>query len=343
MKILIVAPSWVGDSVMAQSLYKIIKGSNSENKIDVLAPQWSLGILNRMDEVENLICSPFGHGEVRIKDRIKFGRSLREKSYTQAIILTNSLKSSFVPFFSNIPRRTGWLGEMRFGFINDIRRVNKDKNKLMIEKFACLSGDALDKQDYKIPLPSLRVDSLNLLKLSENFGFDEHNKTLTICPGAEFGPSKRWPANYFAEVIRDYLSKNWQVFILGSKNDIVISKTIEDQVPKNDRELLFNFTGLTKIEEAIDLLSVSDLVLTNDSGLMHIAAAVDVKLLALYGPTSPKFTPPLSKKAKIIQKIEGLEKTRKGRLEEGYHPSLSMIHPSEVLESLLDLSKEIFN
>ena len=343
MKILIVAPSWVGDSVMAQSLYKIIKGSNSENKIDVLAPQWSLGILNRMDEVENLICSPFGHGEVRIKDRIKFGRSLREKSYTQAIILTNSLKSSFIPFFSNIPRRTGWLGEMRFGFINDIRRVNKDRNKLMIEKFACLSGDALDKQDYKIPLPSLRVDSLNLLKLSENFGFDEHNKTLTICPGAEFGPSKRWPANYFAEVIRDYLSKNWQVFILGSKNDIVISKIIEDQVPKNDRELLFNLTGLTKIEEAIDLLSVSDLVLTNDSGLMHIAAAVDVKLLALYGPTSPKFTPPLSKKAKIIQKIEGFEKTRKGILEEGYHPSLSMIHPSEVLESLLDLSKEIFN
>tara|TARA_B100000809_G_scaffold258135_1_gene300852 strand:+ start:4828 stop:5856 length:1029 start_codon:yes stop_codon:yes gene_type:complete len=341
MKILIVGPSWVGDAVMAQSLYKIIKDSNPQSKIDVLSPEWSLGILNRMDELDDLICSPFDHGDLRIKDRIRFGYSLRDRSYDQAIVLTNSLKSSFIPFTANIPKRTGWLGEMRYGFINDIRKVNKNKHKLMVEKFSCLSINPLVDNNYEIPWPSLRVDLINLSKLLKKYSFEQSHESIAICPGAEFGPSKRWPANYYAEVIRHYLSKNWQVFILGSKNDLPVAKAIEDQVPPENKALLFNFTGQTSIEDAVDILSTCDLVLTNDSGLMHVAAAVNVKLLALYGPTSPKFTPPLSKKAKVIQKIEGYEKTREGELEEGYHYGLSMIKPEEVLDSLSHLIKDI--
>lgn len=341
MKILIVGPSWVGDAVMAQSLYKIIKDSNPQSKIDVLSPEWSLGILNRMDELDDLICSPFDHGDLRIKDRIRFGYSLRDRSYDQAIVLTNSLKSSFIPFTANIPKRTGWLGEMRYGFINDIRKVNKNKHKLMVEKFSCLSINPLVDNNYEIPWPSLRVDLINLSKLLKKYSFEQSHESIAICPGAEFGPSKRWPANYYAEVIRHYLSKNWQVFILGSKNDLPVAKVIEDQVPSENKALLFNFTGQTSIEDAVDILSTCDLVLTNDSGLMHVAAAVNVKLLALYGPTSPKFTPPLSKKAKVIQKIEGYEKTREGELEEGYHYGLSMIKPEEVLDSLSLLLKDI--
>tara|TARA_B110001454_G_scaffold73478_1_gene71165 strand:+ start:866 stop:1894 length:1029 start_codon:yes stop_codon:yes gene_type:complete len=341
MKILIVGPSWVGDAVMAQSLYKIIKDSNPQSKIDVLSPEWSLGILNRMDELDDLICSPFDHGDLRIKDRIRFGYSLRDRSYDQAIVLTNSLKSSFIPFTANIPKRTGWLGEMRYGFINDIRKVNKNKHKLMVEKFSCLSINPLVENNYEIPWPSLRVDLINLSKLLKKYSFEQSHESIAICPGAEFGPSKRWPANYYAEVIRHYLSKNWQVFILGSKNDLPVAKAIEDQVPPENKTLLFNFTGQTSIEDAVDILSTCDLVLTNDSGLMHVAAAVNVKLLALYGPTSPKFTPPLSKKAKVIQKIEGYEKTREGELEEGYHYGLSMIKPEEVLDSLSHLIKDI--
>ena len=341
MKILIVGPSWVGDAVMAQSLYKIIKDSNPQSKIDVLSPEWSLGILNRMDELDDLICSPFDHGDLRIKDRIRFGYSLRDRSYDQAIVLTNSLKSSFIPFTANIPKRTGWLGEMRYGFINDIRKVNKNKHKLMVEKFSCLSINPLVDNNYEIPWPSLRVDLINLSKLLKKYSFEQSHESIAICPGAEFGPSKRWPANYYAEVIRHYLSKNWQVFILGSKNDLPVAKAIEDQVPSENKALLYNFTGQTSIEDAVDILSTCDLVLTNDSGLMHVAAAVNVKLLALYGPTSPKFTPPLSKKAKVIQKIEGYEKTREGELEEGYHYGLSMIKPEEVLDSLSHLIKDI--
>jgi len=334
MKILIVGPSWVGDAVMAQSLYKIIKDFNPESKIDVLSPEWASGVLNRMDQVNNLIFLPFGHGDLNIKGRIGFGRSLRDRTYDQAIILTNSLKSSFIPFAANIPKRTGWLGEMRYGFVNDIRKVNKAHYGLMIEKFSCLSPEPILQDDYKIPWPSLRVDPLNLSKLLEKYGFDKSGKSIAICPGAEFGPSKRWPTRYYAEVVKHYLLENWQVIILGSKKDLPVAREIEDQVSLKDKSFLFNFTGQTSLEDTVDILSTCDLVLTNDSGLMHIAAAVDVKLLALYGPTSPKFTPPLSKKARIIQKTEGFEKIRKGKLVDGYHYGLEMIKPEEVLESL---------
>ena len=334
MKILIVGPSWVGDAVMAQSLFKIIKDFNPDSKIDVLSPEWASGVLNRMDQVNNLIFLPFGHGDLNIKGRIGFGRNLRDRTYDQAIILTNSLKSSFIPFAANIPKRTGWLGEMRYGFVNDIRKVNKAHYGLMIEKFSCLSPEPILQDDYKIPWPSLRVDPLNLSKLLEKYGFDKSGKSIAICPGAEFGPSKRWPTKYYAEVVKHYLLENWQVIILGSKKDLPVAREIEHQVSSKDKSFLFNFTGQTSLEDTVDILSTCDLVLTNDSGLMHIAAAVDVKLLALYGPTSPKFTPPLSKKARIIQKTEGFEKIRKGKLVDGYHYGLEMIQPEEVLESL---------
>ena len=334
MKILIVGPSWVGDAVMAQSLYKIIKNLNPESKVDVLSPEWASGVLKRMDQINNLIISPFNHGDLKIKARVSFGKSLRSKAYDQAIILTNSLKSSFIPFAANIPRRTGWLGEMRYGFINDIRKVNKVHDRLMIEKFSCLSPEPAREDSYEIPWPSLSVDPLNLSKLLKKYGFDKSSKSIAICPGAEFGPSKRWPTKYYAEVVKHYLLEDWQVFILGSKKDLSVAREIEDKVSSKDKSFLFNFTGKTSLEDSVDILSTCDLVLTNDSGLMHIAAAVNVKLLALYGPTSPKFTPPLSKKARIIQKTEGFEKTRKGKLVDGYHYSLEMIQPKEVLETL---------
>ena len=341
MKILIVGPSWVGDAVMAQSLYKMIKGSSPLSSIDVLAPEWALGVLNRMDEIDDLIVLPFGHGDIRIRDRIDFGKSLRDRSYDQAIILTNSLKSSLIPYVARIPKRTGWLGEMRYGFINDVRKVNQEKHKLLIEKFSCLSVKPLVGDSNEIPWPSLSIDLPNLSKLLSKFSFNEVGKSIAICPGAEFGPSKRWPAKYYAEIVRYYLTNNWQVFILGSKNDLPVAKEIEDHISCTEKDSFINFTGQTSIQDAVDILSTCDLVLTNDSGLMHIAAAVNVRLLALYGPTSPEFTPPLSKKAKIIKKTEGFKKIRRGDLKDGYHQSLTMIKPEEVINRLSSLMKDI--
>ena len=119
--------------------------AETKNKIDVLAPQWTLGVLDRMNEVETSICSPFDHGEFKFCKRVEFGRSMESRSYDQAIILTNSLKSALIPYFSKIPKRTGWLGEMRYGLINDIRKFDRTKDTLMIEKFAVLADDISNK------------------------------------------------------------------------------------------------------------------------------------------------------------------------------------------------------
>ena len=136
MRILVVGPSWVGDAVMAQSLYKVLVNNNPATQIDVLTPEWSSNILQRMEEVAGIVVSPFDHGELKLKARVGFGRALVAKDYDQAIILTNSFKSALIPFFAKIPLRTGWLGEMRYGLINDIRRINKESCPLMVEQFA---------------------------------------------------------------------------------------------------------------------------------------------------------------------------------------------------------------
>ena len=337
MKILIVGPSWVGDAVMAQSLYKIIKSKN-DHQIDVLSPEWSVGILQRMEEVSEVIISPFKHGELNLQERRSLGKRLRERDYDKSIILTNSFKSSLVPYFANIPTRVGWLGEFRYGFINDIRKFNKHESMLMIERFALLESNSFEAE--KIPRPSLSVDGDNVETLLFVHGIDEARPTIALCPGAEFGPAKRWPSYYYSEITDDYLSKGWNVIILGSSKDSKVALDIKNHLSIASHKNLFDLTGKTTLPDAVDILSMTDIVLTNDSGLMHIAAAVEAPLVALYGPSSPEFTPPLGKKSKVIRKESGYEKVRIGNTKEGYHPSLVSIKPKEVLAELSSLIGE---
>jgi len=335
MKILVVGPSWVGDAVMAQSLYKII--SRNGEQIEVLSPTWSEGILSRMSEVRDTIISPFKHGEFSLRKRKSLGVSLQNRGYDQAIILTNSLKSSLVPFFANIPQRTGWLGEFRYGLINDVRYFNKNTNSLMIEQFSVLGpkGEIFKNED--IPYPRLNIDLINLEKLKNKFKIQDKEPIIALCPGAEFGPAKRWPVSYYSVIAEEYLSQGWTVIILGSERDALIAKEIEASVSLECN--LYNLAGKTSLVDAVDILSFANIVLTNDSGLMHIAAAVETPLVALYGPTSPNFTPPLNIKARVIKKTSGFSKKRTGKMENGYDFGLYDIKPQEVLfelESLRD-------
>ena len=175
MKILIVGPSWVGDAVMAQTLYKLIKDSNKDAQIEVLSPNWSMPILERMEEVSRSIISPFNHGELKIKARFDFGKQLREEGYERAIVMTNSLKSSLIPFFAKIPVRTGWLGEMRIGLINDLRAKEMSNYPLMIEQFAKLSINPNEDLKKSLPYPSLSVDSRNLKEQLVKLGINSEN------------------------------------------------------------------------------------------------------------------------------------------------------------------------
>ena len=332
MKILIVGPSWVGDSVISQSLFKIIFSIHQEICIDVLAPEWTMDIYQRMKEINHAHKNPFNHGEIKIGDRRAFGNSIRVEEYDQAIVLPNSLKSALIPFFAKIPLRTGWRGEMRYALINDIRILDKSMYPRMLDRFVALALEESAELPSNIPFPSLSVNKENLDLLIEKFNINPSLPLICLCPGAEFGPAKRWPADYYAEVANEYLKKKWQVIVLGSPNDKSVGEEITMQVKEQSGFL--NLIGETKLKDVVDILSSASLVLTNDSGLMHVAASVDVPLVALYGPTSPEFTPPLSNKVKVIKKSEGFSKLRIGNLKGGYHKGLRDIQPKEVLATL---------
>lgn len=296
-KVLIVGPAWVGDMVMAQSLFKLIKAQDPQLEIDVLAPAWSLPLLSRMPEVSGSIVMPFGHGELKLRERYHLGKSLRAKQYDQAIVLPNSFKSALVPFFAKIPKRTGWVGEMRYGMLNDVRRLDKKRYALMIERFMALALPPKASIPAPYPLPSLMIlqDALTQTLTRHQINLSTR-PILALCPGAEFGPAKRWPESYYAEVANEKIRDGWDVWLFGSPKDSVVA----DMIMTLTQQRCVNFTGKTQLEEAIDLLSLATAVVTNDSGLMHIAAALQKPLVAIYGPTSTAFTPPLNAEASVV-------------------------------------------
>jgi len=300
MNILIVGPSWVGDMVMAQTLFICLKQRHPDCQIDVLAPEWSRPILERMPEVRQALSFPLGHGVLDMATRRKVAQSLRGQ-YEQAILLPNSLKSALVPFFAGIPKRTGWRGEMRFGLLNDIRKLDKQRYPLMIERFMALAFEPGVELPKPYPNPSLRIDAQSRDAALARFALSVDRPVLALCPGAEFGESKRWPAEHFAKVAEAKIREGWQVWLFGSKNDHAVGETILQRLIPGLREEALNLAGETSLAEAIDLLSCAEAVVSNDSGLMHVAAALGRPLVSVYGSTSPAFTPPLSEQVEVVR------------------------------------------
>lgn len=294
-KILVIGPSWVGDMVLAQSLFKALKRQQPNCMIDVAAPAWTLPLLERMPEVNRGIALPFKHGKLDLLKRIQFGKNLRAEKYTQAILLTNSLKSAILPFFANIPVRTGFVGEMRYGLLNDIRVLDKTKYPRTVDRFVHLSVNSKEAQ-ADTQNPALMANHTNALSTLEKLKLAvPTGHVLGLCPGAEFGEAKRWPVEYYAEVARDAIAKGWQVWLFGSEKDIPVTQTINQLT----QQQCIDFGGKTKLGEAIDLMALCKTVISNDSGLMHVAAALNIKVIAIYGSSNPHHTPPMSAQAVI--------------------------------------------
>lgn len=332
-RILIVGPSWVGDMVMAQVLFKQLKARQPGCEIDVLAPAWSLPLIARMPEVRAGIAMPLGHGELELKSRWRLGRSLAGR-YDQAIVLPNSLKSAFVPVFAGIPTRTGWRGEMRLGWLNDARPLNKQHYPLMIQRFAALAlprGRALPSP---LPRPALQVDDANRQRLLSELGLNLTRPVLALCPGAEFGPAKRWPDGHYAEVARARIAQGWQVWLLGSAKDQEVAELIRAWLPEEDQAHCQVLAGRTQLVDAVDLLAMADAVVSNDSGLMHIACAVDRPLVAVYGSTSPGFTPPLGSRVSVQQLAVECGPCFKRECPLGHLKCLNELRPEQVLAAL---------
>ncbi len=304
--VLVIGPAWVGDMVMAQTLFILLRQQNPNCVIDVLAPAWSLPLLARMPEVRRAIAMPLGHGKLELGVRYRLGRELRaqhydQAPYLQAIVLPNSFKSALVPWFARIPKRTGWRGEMRYGLLNDRRTLDKQKYPLMVQRFAALAFVPNAPLPASLPFPQLIIDAAARARLLTQFNLDTKTPLLALCPGAEFGPSKRWPEAHYAEVARTVLERGWQIAIFGSEKDRAVAQTIIDLLPETLRARVVNLAGATQLEQAVDLLSAATAVVSNDSGLMHIAAAVGRPLVVVYGSTSPAFTPPLAERVEILQ------------------------------------------
>jgi heptosyltransferase II len=296
-RILIVGPAWVGDMVMAQVLFKTLK-QKIACTIDVLAPEWSRPLTDRMPEVSRSISMTIGHGQLQWEKRVVIGQALRNQ-YDEAYVLPNSWKSALIPLFAKIPKRIGWLGEMRVGLLNDFRRLDKKKYPRMIDRFAALAYPVTATMPA-LPTPQLMIQTNNVDIALKQYSLNTNSsKILALCPGAEFGPSKRWPEHYYAKIAEKALEQGCEVWIFGSVKDMPVAKMIQTFC----RDRCHDLTGRTTLSEAIDLLSLASCVVTNDSGLMHIAAALNRPLIALYGSSDPSFTPPLSKQAQILRAV----------------------------------------
>lgn len=332
--VLVVGPAWVGDMVMAQTLFKLLRQQNPNVAIDVLAPAWSLPLLARMPEVRRAIAMPLGHGKLELGVRYRLGKELRKACYDQAILLPNSLKSALVPWFARIKKRTGWRGEMRHGLLNDLRPLDKQRYPLMVQRFAALAFAPDAALPTQLPYPQLTIDTAAREQLLAQFTIAADAPLLALCPGAEFGPAKRWPENHYAEVAHAVLERGWQVAIFGSEKDRPVAQSIIDLLPEQLRARVINLAGTTRLEQAVDLLSAASAVVTNDSGLMHIAAATGRPLVVVYGSTSPAFTPPLAEHVEILQLPVDCGPCFQRECPLGHLKCLRELPPSRVLAAL---------
>ncbi|MGZ5581442.1 MAG: lipopolysaccharide heptosyltransferase II [Methylobacter sp.] len=329
-KILVVGPSWVGDMVMAQSLFITLKNIHPDCQIDVLAPSWTLSLLQRMPEVREAIIMPVPRGRFALMERIELGKSLRSEGYDQSILLPNSWKSAIPTFFADIPTRTGYIGECRWGLLNDARKLDKKQLTMTVQRFVALGLPADAPMPPSCPKPALTISKDRQQAVIDKFQLTPTLKVLALCPGAEYGPAKRWPPEHYAEVARRKIADGWQVWLFGSEKD----KNDAEQINQAVDGACTDFTGRTSLAEAVDLMSLADAVVSNDSGLMHVAAALDKKVIAVYGSSDPGFTPPLNDKARIITLKLDCSPCFKRECPLGHTQCLAGIAPEQVLNAI---------
>lgn len=294
--ILVVGPSWVGDMVMAQSLFMTLKQQRSGADIDVLAPSWSLPLLARMSEVRHAFELPIKHGELGLRVRVRMSRSVNKCGYSQAIVLPGSLKAALIPFLARIRRRTGYRGEMRYGLINDMRPRDKSRCLRTVDSYVALGLEPWQAA-LAFPPPRLRADSHNGERVRATLGLALDPPIIGLMPGAEYGPAKQWPLDYYGTLAQALMRAGKQLWIFGSGNDFQAGESIRERAGAGP---IHNLCGKTRLEDAIDLIALTAGVVTNDSGLMHIAAALQRPLVAIFGSSNPTVTPPLAQAAEVL-------------------------------------------
>jgi heptosyltransferase II len=285
--ILVIGPRWVGDMVMAQCLFSALKERYPDAAIDVMAPAWAGPLVGRMPEVRARLDAPFARGKLEIGARRRIGRALRGR-YQRAYVMQGNWKSALVPFFAGIRHRVGNLREFRYGLLTDIVPLPKELKRLTARAYFGLARGGTFRT------PHLSIDAGNQSALFERFQLRKDGYVV-LMPGAEYGPAKRWPARHYAALAQRLMSRGLKVALLGSANDKPVTAEISALAPG-----VLDLAGATRLEDAIDLIAGARLAVSNDSGLMHVAAAVGTPVVAIFGSTSPDNTPPLTERRELV-------------------------------------------
>jgi heptosyltransferase-2 len=328
MRTLVVGPSWIGDAVLSHALIQRLKALEPDAAIDVLAPPWALAVYRRMPEVERAIALPFGHGDLKLGARREFARTL--PAYERAIVLPNSWKSALVPWHAGIARRTGYRGEMRYGLLNDVRVLDERALPRLVDRYCALAQPRGEPLARPVPEPRLVSDEAARTAALAKLGLALDRPVAAFAPGAEYGPAKRWPARHFAPLARTLAARGWQVWLLGSTKDGEAARAIAALAG----DACIDLAGRTTLDEAIDLLACAARVVTNDSGLMHVAAALDRPTAAIFGSSSPAYTPPLSAKARVISLHLDCSPCFQRTCPLGHTDCLEKLDPAKVLEEM---------
>jgi heptosyltransferase-2 len=337
--ILIIAPNWIGDAVSTQPLLANLKVLYPDSKIDVLASNWVAPIYRACSEVHKVIEAKFEHKKLQWNLRKQLAKEIEARNYQACFVLPNSFKSALIPWLANIPFRIGYRGELRFGLINlALDNPSKVNRPPMVEHYLELSQ--LLKDDESIPIgkliPKLNVSTTAKQSVEKKMQDANINSEsiYAICPGAEYGPSKRWPTEHFAGLAQDLIAQNSnnQIILLGSKGDHALAQEITSQVKQAGN--IHNWCGNTSLDEAIALIDMSKALVSNDSGLMHIGAALQIPQVAIFGSSDPAHTPPLSDRAKIMWLNMSCSPCHKRECPLGHLRCLKDILPEQVLATL---------
>ncbi|MEE4184973.1 MAG: lipopolysaccharide heptosyltransferase II [Gammaproteobacteria bacterium] len=287
-KTVVVAPAWVGDVVMAQSLLMLASAADRA-PVDVIAPPWAPPLLNRMPQVASVHVLRAGHGELGLGTRLRLGRQLRDHAYQRAIIVPRSLKSAIVPWLARIPVRIGFNSELRAALLTEVRHLDKNRLSRTVDRFASLALPA-DADVVTPPRPQLQTDAANQQRLLATLGLTAAEPVVALMPGAAFGPAKMWPLEHFCALARQLAATGVEIWILGAAGEHPAGEAIAAAAGRRAH----NLCGKTRLDDTVDLLALSRAAVSNDSGLMHVAAAAGTYVIGLFGSTPPAMTPPLT-------------------------------------------------
>ncbi|MCR5536415.1 MAG: lipopolysaccharide heptosyltransferase II [Succinivibrio sp.] len=339
---LVILPSWLGDIIMAQSLLQTLKHDYPSCHIDVYTPAYALPLLERMAQIDGKIINPFGHGQLRLLQRFKEGRMLARHHYDTVFVLPNSLKSALVPFFAGIKERRGFKGESRYLLLNRMR-TNKQDFPMMVERYVALAYDPKSVPTHaELPLmlyPKLTAHKLKAALL-ERLHLKLDRPLLALGCGANYGPAKLWPVQYFAQVCDFWVGQGGAILALGTKNDLKTVTSIRNQVSPHTLAYFYDVAGQTNLTEVVDLVAACTAAVCNDSGLMHTVAALDVPQICIFGSTSTAYTPPLSTKAVCLEASESCHPCFKRTCQFNTYACLKNLMPDLVIQELMRILEE---